>query len=104
MSQVYTSFSLLAQVSITRRGIANRAPPREVPINADRGQVESGAKVGGSNGRECKSGLDLPPREHPRTASQNCTKLNSAQFGHNLESFDRVAQSDILLEERYLTR
>jgi hypothetical protein len=33
MSQVYTSFSLLAQVSITRRGIANRAPPLEVPIN-----------------------------------------------------------------------
>jgi hypothetical protein len=30
MSLVYTSFSRLAQASITRRGIANRAPPREV--------------------------------------------------------------------------
>jgi hypothetical protein len=45
MSQVYTSFSLLAQVSITRRGIANRAPPREAPINALIVDMESRAKL-----------------------------------------------------------
>jgi hypothetical protein len=43
MSQVYTAFSLLAQVSITRSGIATQRHPERVPINALTSEVDFGA-------------------------------------------------------------
>jgi hypothetical protein len=73
MPQVYTSLSLEAQVSITRRGIANRAPPREVLTNKclDEATVE-------------RPGKEFDDNRHPQEFQASGSRRKGHDVAHGI--------------------